>query len=218
MTADAFSALLDYADRELEALVQKNALLQYLQTNIGSLQAPKALLLIRESLITDCLISIRRLDDSDKRTKASFPNLLSRLLPGSLDEAFLAELKADHTRNDNLTSFDERLSSVIQAWKNFAQEALAIRLVTDKWIAHFELEEKQSVPVALYAPHAVDPLPKVILNIDKLLRSAVAVTDELMKLTGVQNVDIHASFPAAQSTAAQFWGLTFEGRGIQPAI
>jgi hypothetical protein len=39
MTADAFSALLDYADRELEALVQKNALLQYLQTNIGSLQA-----------------------------------------------------------------------------------------------------------------------------------------------------------------------------------
>jgi hypothetical protein len=78
-------------------------------------------------------------------------------------------------------------------------------LVTDKWIAHFELEEKQSVPVALYAPHAVDPLPKVILDIDKLLRSAVAVTDELMKLIGVQNVDIHASFPAAQSTAAQFW-------------
>jgi hypothetical protein len=77
-------------------------------------------------------------------------------------------------------------------------------LITDKWIAHFELEEKQSVPVALYAPHAVDPLPKVILDIDKLLRSAVAVTDELMKLIGVQNVDIHASFPAAQSTAAQF--------------
>jgi hypothetical protein len=39
MTADAFSALLDYVGRELEALVQKNALLQYLQTNIGSLQA-----------------------------------------------------------------------------------------------------------------------------------------------------------------------------------
>ena len=39
MTADAFSALLDYVDRELEALVQKNALLQYLQTNNGSLQA-----------------------------------------------------------------------------------------------------------------------------------------------------------------------------------
>ena len=102
--------------------------------------------------------------------------------------------------------------------RTFAQEALAIRLITDKWIAHFELEEKQSVPVALYAPHAVDPLPKVILDIDKLLRSAVAVTDELMKLIGVQNVDIHASFPAAQSTAAQFWGLTFEGLGIQPAI
>ena len=91
-------------------------------------------------------VNYRRLGDSDKRTKASFPNLFSRLLPGSLDEAFLAELKAEHT-GDNLTSFDERLSSVIQAWENFAQEALAIRLVTDKWIAHFELEEKQSFPV-----------------------------------------------------------------------
>src|SRR5258708_34024551 len=96
-------------------------------------------------------------------------------MPGSLDEAFLAELKAHHTRNDNLTSFDERLSSVIQAWKNFVQEAQAMRSVTDKWIAHFELEEKQSVPGAFYAPHAVDPLPKVILDIDTLLRSVVAV-------------------------------------------
>src|SRR5260370_40426822 len=117
MTAEAFCELLDYADRELEALVQKNALLQYLQASICLLQPAKHLLLIRESLITDCLISIRRLDDRDKRARASLRNLLCPLL-SCLDQALLAELKANYSRAADLTSFDERHSSTIQVWRN----------------------------------------------------------------------------------------------------
>jgi hypothetical protein len=46
------------------------------------------------------------------------------------------------------------------------------------------------------------PLVGILGSISGVIGIPLAVTDELMKLTGVQNVDIHASFPAAQSTAA----------------
>jgi hypothetical protein len=107
--------------------------------------------------------------------------------------------------------------SAIQAWRNFVDEGDAIHSVADKWIAHFELEKEQSVPIAFYAPFKAGPPSDLIVQIDKRVEFAVAIIDELMKLTGAQSVDVHASVPAAQSTAARFWRNILEVFGIHPA-